>query len=187
MVTADVAGLYPSIPHEAGLNAVREALDNRENKHIPIDNLLKMLEFILKNNYFEFNSQVKKQLLRTAIGTKFAPIYASIFMDKLETDFLKSQELTPLFWYHYIDDMFFIWTHGEEKLISFLNVRNNYHPNIKFIHESNKEHIPLLDLNVKLSGNKLSTNLYIRSTDRHQYLHYTSSQPDHTKKSTVYS
>ena len=46
LVTADVVGLYPSIPHEAGLNALREALDNRENKHIPTDNLLKMAEFV---------------------------------------------------------------------------------------------------------------------------------------------
>ena len=175
LVTADVVGLYPSIPHEAGLKALREALDNRENKQIPTENLLKMAEFVLKNNYFEFNGKVKKQLSGTAIGTKFAPTYASIFMDKLESDFLKSQELTPLLWYRYIDDVFFIWTHGEEKLASFIDDLNNYHPNIKFTHESNKEHIPFLDLNVKLSGNKLSTDLYIKSTDRHQYPHYTSS------------
>ena len=31
-----------------GLNALREVLDNRENKHIPIDDLSKMAEFILK-------------------------------------------------------------------------------------------------------------------------------------------
>ena len=30
-VTLDVVGLYPSIPIEAGLDALREALDNREN------------------------------------------------------------------------------------------------------------------------------------------------------------
>ena len=146
-----------------------------------------MVEFVLKNNYFEFNGKVKKQLLGTAIGTTFAPTYASIFMDKLESGFLKSWELTPLLWYCYIDDVFFIWTHGEEKLASFLNVLNNYHPNIKFTHESNKEHIPFLELNMKLLGNKLSTNLYIKSTDRHQYLHYVSSHPDHPKKSVVYS
>ena len=28
MVTADVVGLYPSIPHDAGLEALRKALDN---------------------------------------------------------------------------------------------------------------------------------------------------------------
>ena len=40
---------------------------------------------------------------------------------------------------------------------------------------------------MNLSGNKLSTDLYIKPTDRHQYLHYTSSHPEHTKKSVVYS
>ena len=73
--------------------------------------------------------------------------------------------------------VFFIWTHGEEKLALFLNDLNNYHPNSKFTHESNKEHILFLDLNVKLLGNNLSTDLYIKSTERHQYLHYTSSHP----------
>ena len=87
-------------------------------------------------------------------------------MDKLESDFLKSQE--PLLWYHYIDYVFFIWTHGEEKLALFLNDLNNFHPNIKFTHESNKEYIPFLDLNAKLSGNKLSTDLYAKSTGRHK-------------------
>ena len=105
-------------------------------------------------------------------------------MDKIKSDLLKSLGLTPLLWYRYIDDVLFIWTHGEEKLASFLKDLNNYHPNIKFTHELNKEHIPCLDLNVKLSGNKFSTDLYIKSTDRHNY---TSSHPEHTKKSVVYS
>ena len=83
--------------------------------------------------------------------------------------------------------MLSIWTHGEEKLVSFIDVRNSSHPNIKFTHESNKQHIPLLDLNMNLSGNKLSTDQYIKLTDRPQYLHYTSSHPEHTKKSVVYS
>ena len=187
LVTADVVGLYPSIPHEAGLKALKEALDNRENKQIPTENLLKMAEFALKNNYFECNGKVRKQLSGTAIGIKFAPMYASIFMDKLVGDFLKSQELTPWLWYRYIDDVFFIWSHGEEKLASFIDDLNSYHPNIKLTHESNKQHISFLDLNVNLSGNKLSTDLYIKPTDRRQYLHYTSSHPEHTKKSVVYS
>ena len=32
---------------------------------------------------------------------------------------------------------------------------------------TNKEHIPFLDLNMKLLGNKLSTDLYIKPTDSH--------------------
>ena len=40
LVTADVVGLYPSIPHEAGLSALREALDERTRKEIPTENLI---------------------------------------------------------------------------------------------------------------------------------------------------
>ena len=45
----------------------------------------------------------------------------------------KTCELTTLLWYRYIDNMFLIWAHGEEKLASILNVLNNYHLNITFI------------------------------------------------------
>ena len=93
MVTADVVGLYPNIPHDTGLEALRKVLDNRENKKISTDNLTKMIELVLKNDYFQFNGKFKKQISRTAIGTKFAPPYACIFMDKVETEFLKSISL----------------------------------------------------------------------------------------------
>ena len=46
-----------------------------------------MAEFVFKNNYFEFNGQVKHQILSIAIGTKFAPTYAGIFMDEIKTEF----------------------------------------------------------------------------------------------------
>ena len=49
LVTADVVRLYPSIPPEAGLTALREALDKHFKKCIPTGNLVKMAEFGLKN------------------------------------------------------------------------------------------------------------------------------------------
>ena len=55
LVTADAVGLYPSIPHNVGLRALKEALDKREQKKIPTEDLLQMAEFVLKNNFFEFN------------------------------------------------------------------------------------------------------------------------------------
>ena len=37
-------------------------------------------------------------------------------MDQLETKFLESQNLKPSVWFRYIDDIFFIWIHGENNL-----------------------------------------------------------------------
>ena len=51
-------------------------------------------------------------------------------MDKRETNFLKTQTSRPLVWFRYIDDIFFLWTHGEEKLKQFLGNLNNYDPNV---------------------------------------------------------
>ena len=87
-----------------------------------------MAAYVLKNNYFQFNGEVKHQISRTAIGTKFAPTYASIFMDERETKFLDIQEFKPLVWFQYIDDVFFIWTYGKGKLKEFLKIFNKYHP-----------------------------------------------------------
>ena len=141
MVTSDVVALYLSTPHEPELEALKDTLDRIENKFISTQDLIKMDRFILQSNYFEFNGIVKQQISGTAVGTKFALTYTYIFMDKLETDFLNTQEYLPLVWYRYIDDIFFIWTHGEEKLEFFLDDLNRYHPYINFTHETNKEGI----------------------------------------------
>ena len=87
---------------------MKDALDNRENKPVSTEDLIKMARLVLQNNNFEFNEIVKQEIAGTAIGTKFAPKYACIFMDKLESDFLNTQEYLPLVWYRYIDDIFFI-------------------------------------------------------------------------------
>ena len=130
---------------------------------------------------------MKEQISGTAIGTKCAPSYACIFMDEFETKFIESQQNKPLVWFRYIDDIFFIWTHGEEKLKSFLEDLNKFEPYLKFTHEFSKESLPFLDLKVKLLEGKIKTDLYIKETDRHQYLHYSSSHPNHTKRSIVFS
>ena len=59
LVTADVVGLHPSIPHEAGLKALREVLDKRDQHTIPTSEQIRMADFVLKNNYVEFNRQIK--------------------------------------------------------------------------------------------------------------------------------
>ena len=78
LVTGDVVGLYPSIPHQAGLIALKEALDKSVSKKIPTDDLFRKAEFVLSN------SDAFQQISGTAIGTKFAPPYACIYMDQVE-------------------------------------------------------------------------------------------------------
>ena len=118
-----------------------------------------MADFVLKNNCFEFNRDVKRQKSGTAIGTKFASPYACIFMNEVETEILKSKELQPFLWLRYIDDIFFMWTHGKEKLTQFLNELNNFRSNLKFTYETSSCTVNFLDVNVSLRNGAIHADL----------------------------
>ena len=144
-----------------------------------------MTEFALKNNLFEFNSRFSKQISGKAIGTKFAPTYTCIFIDCIETEFLKSQEIKPWLWKRLVDDIFFIWIDTEENFDKFLEDLNKFHHNLRFTYEKSGEKINFLDIVIK--EGKTTTNLFCRPTDGHQYLHYDSCHAEHIKRSIVFS
>ena len=116
LVTVDVVGLYSSIPHNAGLKALYKKLEERLYRKVLSTDLVDMAEFVLKNNFFEFDSKVKQQISVIGIGTKFAPPYPCIFMDKVEIDFLEMQTVKPLVWLRYNAYIFLILNESEEKL-----------------------------------------------------------------------
>ena len=56
-----------------------------------------------------------------------------------------------------------------------------------FTDESSRKNVIFLDVDVKFWNGQIITDLHIEATDRHQYLHYTSSHPHHIQRSIVYS
>ena len=88
LCTIDVVGLYPNIPHDEGLAFLKDFLDSRVDKQVTTDTLIELTELVLKNNIFEFSDKTYKQIRGTAIGTKFAPPYAVLFMAALEEKIL---------------------------------------------------------------------------------------------------
>ena len=168
LVTADVVGLYPGIPHQGRLEALSIKLAQREEIIIPTKDLCEMAWFVLKNNHFEFHSMIKQQVSGTAIGTKLGSLYVYIFMDRVEALFLEKEALETLV---YIDGMFFVLTHGEDKLDKFFKHLNSFHPNLKFTSECFREEISFLDVTVTLNNKHFVSDLYCKSTDSHQYLH----------------
>ena len=51
LVTINVGEFYPRIPHEVGLRVFREALNKQDKNSIPTEDLVKMVGFVLKNNF----------------------------------------------------------------------------------------------------------------------------------------
>ena len=57
-------------------------------------------------------------------------------MDRVEQDFLETQELQPFLWLRFIDNIFFTWTHGKEELKKLTEKFNNFTSSLRFTCES---------------------------------------------------
>ena len=161
--------------------------DSRKDKTISIGSLIKLAGCVLKNSIFQHGKPVLKQLRGTAIGIKMVPPYAIIFMDSLEQDILINRLLKTLVWWHYIDDIFMLCEHEEEELQEFLETINCCHPTIKLTAEYPRVQINFLDITVMKKGNQLATELYVKPTDTHPYLHASSCHVSHCKKLIPFS
>ena len=124
LVTMDVNSLYTNIDHEEGADACYNKTETRKNKTVPSNTLKYCILLILKSNIFRFCNTFHIQKKGTAMGTPMAANYANLFMDMFEHHFLmtstKKTGKKPLIWLRFIDDIFFIWTDGEDSLKEFL-------------------------------------------------------------------
>ena len=69
----------------------------------------------------------------------------------------------------------------------FCIVLKEFHTDIKFTYEPSKESIAFLDLKVSFKNSKIITDLYVKSTDCHQCIHYLSAHPNQIKRPVVFS
>ena len=108
-------------------------------------------------------------------------------MAELEEEILRKAEFKPYLWWRYIDDIFFLWELGEEKLKSFIDNINKMHPTIKFVADWSKTSTNFLDVTVSITEGIIETDLHVKPTDSDQYLLSSSCHPFYCKKGIPYS
>ena len=152
------------------------------------DSICRLLNLVLTTNNFDFDDKHYLQVGGTAMGTKLAPSFANLFMGHFVEKFVYTYKLKPLIWKRFIDDIFFIWTYGQDELDTFVQHLNGCHKTIKFTVESSLNTINFLDITVnKEQDGSLSTTLYCKPTDSHNYLLYSSEHPRHILNGIPYS
>ena len=61
----------------------------------------------------------------------FALYYAILFMADLEENLFEIFQKNPMIWWRYIDNIFFIWEHGEESLRDYIDQVNLFYPTLQ--------------------------------------------------------
>ena len=92
----------------------------------------------------------------------------------------------PSFYKRFIDDGFGIWEHGVEALKEFTEFAHSIHDNIKVELRWDDKQIEFLDTMVRIESGMITTDLYVKPTDKHIYLHKSSDHPQRMKKAIPY-
>ena len=192
LFTIDIDSLYTNIDTFAGLKAVRDAFNSHPDDSRPDGSILSLLQINLTKNDFEFNNQYYLQIKGTAMGKKFAPSYANIFMADWERRALATCKKTPFTYLRYLDDIFGIWTHSEEDFQQFIQTLDTFDPSIRLKYTQSYDTVDFLDTTVYKGANFTQTHIlnlkvFFKETDTHALLFKTSFHPRHTFKGLIKS
>ena len=151
IVTGDVSSLYTNMNINRTLSCVKKALASTKGTYSkrPDKELLELLELTLKNNDFDFNGNYYLQTCGTAMGKKYAPALANLYL--LDFDNAAMSGLTtenriikPMMFKRYLDDIFFIWPGTVEEFKRFERYLNTITNGIKITFEYDKQEINFL-------------------------------------------
>lgn len=120
------------------------------------------------------------------MGSKCAPSVACTYMGEFERQHVYTHHPQPLLWLRYVDDVFCLWTHGENSLQLFVDYLNNREHRIKFTCHSSTQSVEFLDTKVLINNGKIDTELFIKPTNAMSYLKRNSFHPTHTFNSLPY-
>ncbi|XP_059072297.1 uncharacterized protein LOC131873359, partial [Cryptomeria japonica] len=197
LFTFDVESLYPSIPMNAGLSALKAMVTKFFVLHGINLRLVEMIyllaELVLQYHFLEFDGIVYQQIRGTAMGSNFAVVYACLFLCHLEFSLSSTVDTSPLLFYkRFIDDAFGIWTGSLHSLQQFLSAYQNVFPEININPCISSTSAVILDINFYkgpkfLSTGILSSQCHQKKLNAYQYILYKSWHPSHQKKAFVIS
>ena len=113
------------------------------------------MKIMLENNNFYFNDKFYTQKQGTAMGTKFAPTYATLVLGFLEEKlYLQADEISEngigamlkADWRRFLDDCFVFWKISRQDLSLIFDLLHNLHQDIKFIMETSEKFLSFLDI-----------------------------------------
>lgn len=179
----DISQMFTNCPIDEIMPAVKNAFDNFDKsqfkiKSLPTDDLIYLLESILRNNVFEFNNILWKQQIGAAIGAIPSPQVCNILMYQILNDILSKFKFRKQIFYigRYMDDGIIIFDGTNSQLTELFEVANSHHKYFKFTHEISEKEIIFLDLKIykgsRFQCNKiLDTKIYFKPTNTFLYLH----------------
>ena len=185
LVSRDIVNYYPSCSTDMCIESVDKLLDTREEDKPAKDCILDALRITMSSNNCEFVGRHFTQRDGATIGgpesASVTDIYGAVFIDRKILKVMNDTED----WRRYRDDSWSISQNtSREREVEKTEWMNNniVKDKIKFTMEADQKTMIFLDTRVNVSedandGAYLSTDMYSKKTDTHQYLNPSSCHP----------
>ena len=186
----DVKSLYPSIPIEKTLEITKQRLYADESLHERTkwkpDDIVELLKICVETHFKTLDGRIFTQTDGTPIGKSISGPLADIYMDWFERTYIYSEHNEfknhLKIWKRSRDDVYILWSGGQEALDCFFWRVNYIDPRIQFTIEREKEAIlPFLDISIKRYPNQLETKVYRKETHTQRYIHWRSNHSRNCK------
>ena len=158
MVYFDVVSLFTANPVDKACTYIRNKLENddtlSDRTQLDIDDILRLLEFVLSNSFFVYNDKTYKQIHGCAMGSPVSATVANLCMEAIEEQAIQSATTRPKTWKRFVDDSLAFMTHSTQ-----LRKKDGQ--------------IAFLDTLVSRRNNSISIDVYRKPTHTDRYLDYT--------------
>ena len=127
------------------------------------------------------------------MGTKVAPVYATLTLGFLESSLYHSPEYPLLnsmfrqYYFRFLDDILLIFDERLTDVNAINSMLNSLHPELCFKLETSGLAVNFLDVKITSVNNNLKTDVFYKATDSKQYLNFHSHHPRHVKIALPYN
>ena len=173
----DAHSLFTSIPIDPAINIIRKHLEQDKDLHqrtnMTVNHICCLLEFCLKNTFFQYKGRYYEQTEGAAMGSPISPIVANLFMEDFEVQAIMTSSSPPVLWKRFVDDTFTIIQKQHKD--SFLEHLNSINPSIKFTSEETRPDgtMPFLDILITPKDDgSLQTSVYRKPIHTDLYLQW---------------
>uniref|UniRef100_A0A8C5MIH2 Reverse transcriptase domain-containing protein n=1 Tax=Leptobrachium leishanense TaxID=445787 RepID=A0A8C5MIH2_9ANUR len=174
MATCDVNSLYTIIPHDVGCEATRFFLsDSGCFAADQMEFIIEGIQLVLNNNYFWYKGDFYLQINGTAMGTRFAPSYANLFMAYWESQIACAGHdwgRNLVLYRRYIDDVLIVWEGSHTDLVEFIAHLNDNSVGIKLDSTINKNKVDFLDLTLYTKDGRILTKTHFKDVHVNGYI-----------------
>lgn len=172
--------------HADGL-FTRRRWDELED-HTPIDrnSFTTAVKLVLGSTFFVHNGVFYKQTFGVPMGSPLSPVVASLVMERLEQESMRTLEekqISIKVYRRYVDDCFCIAK--EAHINTIVDVFNEFHDKLKFTVElEENEKLKFLDMTLQRTNGRI-TKIWTPKQTNGRYLDFNSESPFQHKKNTA--